>query len=133
MTSDEILKNKKITFEKKVYGFVYILLLFSRINKIIPSKVIELMGSRYKIYILCGWGDLNQNKTRTILEWQEELNIQEKFELTEELCDEISLTCNKICDEIFIEKEKTELKYIDIIKNKFSNYKTDSVLPAIFS
>lgn len=57
---DEILKEKEVTTEKKVYGFVYILFLFAKLNDLKPYEVLNLIGDKIKLYISCGWGDLCQ-------------------------------------------------------------------------
>lgn len=122
MTSEYVLKQNGVTNEKNVYGFVYILLLYSELTKTPAIELIRLMGAKYKNFILCGWGDLNQNRNKTIIQWDSVLlKINRKFDINELLCNRISNKSHKICDKIFeIKENNKDIRYSDIIKQIFS-------------
>ena len=123
MTIKDILSNKEVTVEKNVYGFLYILLLFSDINKLKPIDVINKMGEKYFEYILCGWGDLNEWKNNIIKEWEEcILGKANTNNVEEHQCKEAKKKVYEIWDIIYDEKITTNKKYGEIIKEYFENH-----------
>lgn len=122
---DEILKEKEVTTEKKVYGFVYILFLFAKLNDLKPYEVLNLIGDKIKLYISCGWGDLCQNRERTMSEWCKEL-LKEAgtYQVTEEMCNQVSFEARQACCRIIEQKRVQEnLHYSEIIYEYFKKIK----------
>lgn len=122
---DEILKEKEVTTEKKVYGFVYILFLFAKLNDLKPYEVLNLIGDKIKLYVSCGWGDLCQNRERTMSEWSEEL-LKEAgtYQVTEEMCNQVSFEARQASCHIIEQKRAQEnLHYSELIYEYFKNFK----------
>lgn len=123
MTTNDIFNNQNVTTEKNVYGFIYILILFSNIFQIPPKIILDKIGNRIKIFLATGWGDLNQNKERTIIEWNEELfNFPfDRTKFNKNICEFSSKNAHNIMDEILKIKSNSNLRYSEIIINYFNN------------
>ncbi len=130
---DAILKEKEVTTEKNVYGFVYFLFLFAELNGIAPHEVLDLIGEKIKHFILCGWGDLCQGGERTMIEWSEELLKEGKvYHIKREAYEPISIKARAACTDIFqIKENNPDLGYTIIIREYFERKKEEFAENAI--
>ena len=125
ITVDNVLKQKVVTWEKNIYGFIRTLLLFSELNDLKPIDVISKMGNRYITSISIGWGDFSYiSPDRCLSDWHRfMLNESKRYDtyaVKDTVCEAVREKADIICNEIFKIKETSEKEYSEIIREYFT-------------